>query len=211
MNLELLASVITIAATVTGLFKFLFSNRDTFFHTRNRAINELNSILSISKAISSEKSYTVLVVKTKLKGLLSDLFNKDFSLIVNNESQVSSIYKLLDFLRTYEISKLVNGGALILKSNKVYIKKYKKVKLRNKRIFWLQFIPSVFIMLTFISFGLYYFNKISLLYKNLGVYLLIIGLYFEILALKIHEKYLSEKRYKSICKKITDRKFFCKN
>ena len=189
----------------------MLSNRDTFFYTREKERKELNTILELYNfAKSSEDSYYTTMVKAKLKATLSNLFFKDFNVVIDNNGQAKQLYKLLDFIRPYEIKRLVNSGALELRGQKVFIKKYKKVKPQNLRKLRYQILPCAFLMILFIFVGMYGINTQDGYGKILGGQITIIGFFFEIVMIKVAEKYLSKKKYKSICRKIKLKEFFIK-
>jgi len=211
MDLQALANLATLIAAFSPILFFLLSNRDTFFYTREKERKELNTILELYNfAKSSEDSYYTTMVKTKLKATLSNLFFKDFNVVIDNNGQAKQLYKLLDFIRPYDIKRLVNSGALELRGQKAFIKKYKKVKSQNLRKLRYQILPCAFLMILFVFVGMYGINTQDGYGKILGGQIAVIGLFFELLLIKAYEQYLSKKKYKGICKKIKLKEYFIK-
>ena len=211
MDLQALANLATLIAAFSPILFFLLSNRDTFFYTREKERKELNTILELYNfAKSSEDSYYTTMVKTKLKATLSNLFFKDFNVVIDNNGQAKQLYKLLDFIRPYDIKRLVNSGALEFRGQKAFIKKYKKVKSQNLRKLRYQILPCAFLMILFVFVGMYGINTQDGYGKILGGQIAVIGLFFELLLIKAYEQYLSKKKYKGICKKIKLKEYFIK-
>ena len=211
LDIQHIPNLATLIAAFSPILFFLLSNRDTFFYTREKERKELNTILELYNfAKSSEDSYYTTMVKTKLKATLSNLFFKDFNVVIDNNGQAKQLYKLLDFIRPYDIKRLVNSGALELRGQKAFIKKYKKVKSQNLRKLRYQILPCAFLMILFVFVGMYGINTQDGYGKILGGQIAVIGLFFELLLIKAYEQYLSKKKYKGICKKIKLKEYFIK-
>ncbi|API85852.1 hypothetical protein [Francisella uliginis] len=205
MDIGNFISIVAIIVTLLIAFSRPYLNKSGFFFTRIRVTEELKGIHDFYERLDKNTNqYIKLMMKTKIDFMLSDLLYKELRCSINNLDQIQKVNKMLEKITLKEFSKLLISKALIIGPKDITIVKYNKLICGNLKNVIFAFI-SLFIMVLLLMLGIYLINFISVSQdtsaKFVGLGCIVMGYFFELLAIRAEAKYLSRKKYIKIIKK----------
>lgn len=194
-------SIIVIVIIIISVF--LYKHFRNPFSKENRIYKKLERLNNLSTNIANNPN-TFFKKTIELKLLLSagQLLYSNFKITIYNHYETNLLFKALEVLKPFEIKILGSSGILHFEKDKILIKKGQASKY-NKFLKKIRLLYA-FLMILFLSIGyllLMFFDK-NYFMIFFSIFLMIIGIVFEVLALNIADKIVRKRAYKNILKKI---------